>query len=304
MKDESTLTHIPTSLSLLDAHMRGGIRLGSITEVVGHAGAGKTQFAMQLAVNAARFRKGSIYIDTEQKLNLPRLRAIAAKRNQQQSIQQHPSESATTNENINNETPYINEQQVLANVTVHAPHSTEELLSVLSSVEDEIVARNCPSPEDINTINRFPVSVLILDSIAAPARRDFGSGSAPQRAAAVIQSAQILKRLADQWNLCILVINQVGTTADSNHDNKLSAGIGEDIARGATAALGTSWHHCVSTRIHLKQEPATDHDHHSHRTDQQTSPPLVRRRCSIVKSNVVGSAEFAFAVSDLGIVDV
>ena len=44
---------IPTGLPTLDARLGGGIPVGSITEVVGRAGTGKTHMAQQLAVSAA-----------------------------------------------------------------------------------------------------------------------------------------------------------------------------------------------------------------------------------------------------------
>jgi RecA/RadA recombinase len=264
--------HIPTALAPLDAHLKGGIRVGTITELVGHASAGKTQLAMQLTVNAARYKQGCIYIDTEQKLSLPRLQEIAMERaklyNHQSTFSVEPRQEHSTT--------LMNYKQVLANVSVHVPNNTDDLLAVLSCLEEEILARD----EDAS---RFPVRLIVLDSIAAPIRRDFGSGSAPQRAAAVMQSAQILKRLADHYNLAIVVINQTGKKADGNTASDSDTG----------AALGTSWHHCVSTRIHLEQ---------CQQLPYNAEQPIVRQ-CSVVKSNVVAPAEFSFLVTELGIVD-
>ena len=75
------LRHLPTGLHGLDRHLRGGIRVGTLTELVGRAGTAKTQLAMQMCVLAASVHGlGSVYIDTEQKLNLPRLKQIASER--------------------------------------------------------------------------------------------------------------------------------------------------------------------------------------------------------------------------------
>ena len=74
------MRHVPTGLPVLDHALRGGLRVGTITELVGRAGTGKTQLAMQLCVMAARYSQGCIYIDTEKKLSLPRLREIAEQR--------------------------------------------------------------------------------------------------------------------------------------------------------------------------------------------------------------------------------
>jgi RecA/RadA recombinase len=74
------MRYLPTGISSLDRHLRGGVRVGTITELVGKAGVGKTQLAMQLCVMAARYGQGCVYIDTEQKLSLDRMREIASKR--------------------------------------------------------------------------------------------------------------------------------------------------------------------------------------------------------------------------------
>ena len=44
--------HIPTGLPALDAALGGGIRMGIVTEIVGPAGAGKTQLCLCLAAAA------------------------------------------------------------------------------------------------------------------------------------------------------------------------------------------------------------------------------------------------------------
>ncbi|GKY96063.1 hypothetical protein MPSEU_000566500 [Mayamaea pseudoterrestris] len=265
-----SLTHIPTSLAALDTHLKGGIRIGSITELVGRASAGKTQLAMQLAVSAARFQQGCIYIDTEQKISVPRLRQI--------TMNQAALFNQTNATGLSLHCAYEGqefEHHVLLNVTIHTPNSTEGLLDVLSGLEDEIIARDSDP-------NRFSVRLIVLDSIAAPIHRDFGSGSAPRRAAAVMQAAQILKRLADHYNLAIVVINQTGGGA-------FNQGTADSI--DTSAALGTAWHHCVTTRVQL------EHNQQQHIHDQS-----IIRRCSVVKSNVVAPAVFTFRITELGIV--
>ena len=64
--------------------MGGGVPTGSITELVGGAGAGKTQFCLTLAVATAAplevggLNAGVVYIDTEQKFSGVRLCEIAS----------------------------------------------------------------------------------------------------------------------------------------------------------------------------------------------------------------------------------
>lgn len=47
--------------------LRGGCARGNISKLVGRAGAGNSQFALQLCIMAARYDQASIYMDTKQK---------------------------------------------------------------------------------------------------------------------------------------------------------------------------------------------------------------------------------------------
>jgi RecA/RadA recombinase len=270
---------------------------------------------------AAAFQQGSIYVDTEHKVSLSRLQEMATQRHWQQSTtsdglaerdgglfsyggtefcgndmscagDRNPFIDAETQSSHSaSQRRYETCQNVLENLTVHNPGNTAELHRTLASLEEEILLRNDSAADGKSgpsgTQHRgssFPVRLLVLDSIAAPARRDFGSGSAPQRAAAVLQVAQMLKRLADQFQLAVLVINQVGASSDDNSTSR--------------AALGTSWHHCVSTRIQLEQQRGN-----TSRSGIATGETPVVRRATVVKSNLVGDGEpIGFKVTTLGVV--
>mmetsp|Transcript_9990 Transcript_9990/g.18222 ORF Transcript_9990/g.18222 Transcript_9990/m.18222 type:complete len:203 (+) Transcript_9990:409-1017(+) len=176
-----------------------------------------------------------------------------------------------------------------------------------------------PSEAEVKNIGQinYPVRLLVVDSIAAPLRRDFGTDSAPQRAAAIFQCAQTLKRLADQLHLAVVVINQVGS-ADLDPSAAMNTTGGNGFVAdhlSVKAALGTSWHHCVSTRV-LMESTATIKRHrgggalssaeeNTENSAQWALPrhPLVVRRVRIVKSNLVEDTETYFEISKTGIVD-
>lgn len=295
--------HWPTGWTLLDESLRGGLRVGTVTEVVGPAGTGKTQLALQLAVTSiAQCGGGGILIDAEQKMSLPRLSEIATS---QQGTQ--------TNSNRNNDW-----QSVLQHISVHSPGSIQDLSRVLNSLEDEILSRNALAAAvsiagsgsidthdtSYNNISQaLPVRWLVLDSIAAPVRRSM-SGTAATQAATVLMFAQILKRLADQYQLVVFIINQVGTifsasstimnnnrlknepshNGNNNPCSRALSSVSSIASSSVTrAALGTAWHHCVSTRIELHQQE--DHPHSTF------NPNPTSRFALIVKSNVVGPSE-------------
>ncbi|KAL3906367.1 MAG: hypothetical protein SGILL_009298, partial [Bacillariaceae sp.] len=241
------LRFLPTGVTRLDKHLKGGIRLGTVTEIVGEAGIGKTQLGLQLCVLAARYNQGAVYVDTENKLPVPRLREIGQEWRKRHlglsnfSSERYPQDGSGLGFNYNQHgtclslgTPhgltatqgshlgfsdhsvgsFKRAEQLLDNLTVHKVSTTKDLLSRLSSLEDEILHRNEIASHDTGNEDggKYPVRLLIVDSIAAPMRRDFGSDSAPQRAVAIFQCAQALKRLADHLNLAVVVVNQVGSS--------------------------------------------------------------------------------------------
>jgi hypothetical protein len=63
---ETETRFLPTGLCAFDATLRGGLPCGGITEVVGPAGAGKTQFCLQSCVRAIGEwdANSAIYVDT------------------------------------------------------------------------------------------------------------------------------------------------------------------------------------------------------------------------------------------------
>lgn len=330
------MRYLPTGLTSLDRALLGGIRVGTVTELVGRAGAGKTNFALQLCVLAAKFNQGAMYIDTEKKLVLQRLHEISRERfkNKQQHEQMkrplgaedfhdqqennHDSSNKNANMMLDQEQctthqpelfPFKRPQDVLTNLTVKTPGSTEELIHVLEEqAEMEILQRN-------HSPSHFPVRLLVVDSIAAPLKRDFGSDSAPQRAAAVFGIAQTLKRLADQLHLAVVVLNQVGIVDNNNNNNNSkNASWGErggnstrDHDISVRAALGTSWHHCVSTRLLMEHQvdPHRVRDDqnwsHSHQQLQHHGQGL--RHMSLVKSNAAAFSTLSFEVTAMGVVE-
>lgn len=290
---------ISTGLLRLDQQFTPfqGLPLGSITEIVGIAGAGKSQMANQLCLQAIQQRQQhdeepqspnnapfsyAIYIDTEGKASQQRLHEMARLRQHQQYPQ-----------NLD-----------LNRILFYKPESTQELMeSTLSQVEADMY--------------EHPVRLVILDSIAAPLRRD-PHLSAQYRTNAALHIAQTLKRLAHELNVAVVVINQVGAVfSHSDDDRKRINNKDLDQPNGhpssvpllpqqlhsssVKAALGTAWYHCVSTRILLEQQqtplaPADKMDHLD----------IVHRTATIVKSNIVQtpSQVVDFVISGLGLVPV
>lgn len=313
---------ISTGLPTLDAQLVPfqGLSLGSVTEIVGPAGIGKSQWAMQLCLeavlptrntkNVALACGSAIYIDTEGKASKERLQQMA-----QHHFHHSQYQNTVWNGDDNHwqETSHIVE--ILNHITFFSPQSAEELSqSTLAQVEDEIYLRNeettfptghyqepsaFEEPESLSMAKHEhrPVRLIVLDSIAAPFRRDHKSNkSSGDRSNAILHIAQTLKRLAHQLNLAVVVINQVrsvfspddGSLAKNNHGTSF-----EIEAQNVIAALGMAWHHCVSVRVLLEQEEdaTCDDDYASNprtiRNSLSTRLDVTQRRAIVVKSNLI-----------------
>ena len=248
---------IPTGISRLDEYLKGGFQKGQLSELVGRAGVGKTQMALQLCIaNNHHMNGGCIYIDTERKLSLSRLQQMTQQQQQQQQQQKFNKDGHAMRD----------EKAILYNFTIHTPNNLTELMLLFTqqTLEEEILA------------STVPITMVVLDSIAASIKRDFDRSTAHERVTTVFEIAQRFKRLADEFKVAIIIINQIDHEQDAT----------------VTASLGTSWHHCISTRILLE-----------HTMDPHSIPNEIPnvRTATVVKSNVSGHHSISFEITTSGV---
>ena len=225
-------------LRALDEALGGGVPTGSITELVGPAGAGKTQFCLTLAVAAAApthvggLDSGVVFVDTEQKFSGARVAEIAANA--------FPSAYGVSSE----DTPTSTAAKAAAlrslteKILVLTPSTLSETLQRLNGLEEALIDH--------------AVRLLVVDSVAALARAEFGTGRGQiaRRQELLGQIASVLKQQAERLHMAALVTNQVTTRARSG-ESAFAADDGAGSAATA-AALGVKWAHCVNTRIVLE----------------------------------------------------
>eukprot|EP00271_Cylindrocystis_brebissonii_P014506 TRINITY_DN3586_c0_g1_i2.p1 TRINITY_DN3586_c0_g1~~TRINITY_DN3586_c0_g1_i2.p1 ORF type:complete len:370 (+),score=75.48 TRINITY_DN3586_c0_g1_i2:518-1627(+) len=236
-------SHLPTRLDALDEALYGGLPLGAITELVGPAGLGKTQLCLMMSVFATLpeddggLNGSVVYIDTENKLSSQRLVEIAQTR-----LPEFFSGD-------------IEIERLTKQVLVVVPQSASELLERLQGLEEVIIERR--------------VRLVVVDSIAALARTEFGRDELAERQQLLSKQASLLKFLAETFRIPVLVTNHVmalrpgssAATADfdfvpgkgfgasrSPREDALSTAVEETV----TAALGTKWAHCVNIRLILE----------------------------------------------------
>uniref|UniRef100_A0A7S3PN31 RecA family profile 1 domain-containing protein n=1 Tax=Aplanochytrium stocchinoi TaxID=215587 RepID=A0A7S3PN31_9STRA len=210
-----------TGIRELDSALRGGLRSGHIHEIVGRAGAGKTQFCLTLAVVVASTGRGVIYIDTENKFSAERIVEIASSRKFLMSV-----------------------EEIAKRVIVIKPSNSKQVLKQLQGMEAVIISNK--------------VGLVLVDSIAALVRLDYSTRSrivARQRM--LSKQASQLKYLANAFSIPILVTNQV-SSFDGAVSLKTAEGVSLECTSSEPSyamfnpALGNTWAHCVNVRILLE----------------------------------------------------
>lgn len=81
-QDSGVKTAVPTSIDLLDAILGGGFAVGSLAQIVGQTGGGKSMLAMQFLGSAQRYFNGDIFIgclDSEESITTVRLRNLGVR---------------------------------------------------------------------------------------------------------------------------------------------------------------------------------------------------------------------------------
>jgi len=156
--------------------MGGGFETGAITELYGEFGSGKTQVAHQLAVNVQLQDENNepskvIYIDTENTFRPERILQMAKKVG-------------------------LNPEEALKNIKIARAYNSDHQM-LLSEKAEELLKTG-------------EFKLLIVDSLIAHFRAEFiGRGTLSERQQKLNKHMHTLLRLADVYNCCVVVTNQV-----------------------------------------------------------------------------------------------
>ncbi|XP_016079280.1 PREDICTED: DNA repair protein RAD51 homolog 2 isoform X4 [Miniopterus natalensis] len=181
-------TFLPTTLSALDEALHGGVACGSLTEITGPPGCGKTQFCIMMSVLATLptsmggLGGAVVYIDTESAFSAERLVEIAESR--------FPG--------------YFNTEEKLlltsSKVHLYRELSCDEVLQRIESIEEEIISKG--------------VKLVIIDSVASVVRKEFDAqlqGNMRERNKFLAREAASLKYLAEEFSIPVILTNQITT---------------------------------------------------------------------------------------------
>ena len=224
IEEEATTRRLSVGCGQLDASLQGGFPLQGITEIAGEAGAGKTQFALSLSLQCCLppaygglGGKAAYLCCGEGEFPFRRLAQIATSLSNRLGISSH--------------------EELLQNVQINQCHNSDDVLDALKKK----LPTMCASDN---------VRLVVIDSIAGMVRNDYETksvGDMSLRTVLLFKVAKELKWLADIYNVCVLVINQV--TA-KGFENSSSSSNNNDCS----PALGLAWSHCVNTRICLRRD--------------------------------------------------
>lgn len=276
-KSGNQQSFFPTTLLDLDKNLHGGLACGTITEIAGPAGCGKTQFCIMLSVLAAVPQDAGgldanvIYIDTEAAFSASRLVEMASNR--------FPDIFKSKELLI----------QLSKRVHVYWESTCSSLWERLQSLEEDVISKG--------------VGLIVLDSVASLVRKEFDSRvsrNMNERTALLSKEAAILKYLAETFHIPVVVTNQITTRfvgegpgggnslnrteAFQDVDGGVDAEPEEDDGSRVTAALGNTWSHAVNTRLIVQYLDETF------------------RQILISKSPIAPFASFVYTIQAKGIV--
>ncbi|NXO25539.1 RA51B protein, partial [Cisticola juncidis] len=183
---------LSTTLHSLDRVLSGGVPCGSLTEITSPPGCGKTQFCIMLSVLATLpvsmggLGGAVIYIDTESAFSAERLIEIAASR--------FP-------------TYFDSDEKLLCmsrSIHVYRELTCCCVLKRIMSLEEEIILKK--------------VKLIIIDSVASVVRKEFDTklqGNLAERSNFLTRGASVLKYLAEEFSIPVILTNQITTSLSS-----------------------------------------------------------------------------------------
>lgn len=204
---------LPTGCEGLDTLLGGGLRQGQVTELVGPSSSGKTQICLYVASYAAVKHFGSIvFFDTSNSFSPNRVASMV----NQICKPVHKEEKGIMK--IMNS---IHCQSVFDIFSLHdALHELESTLRKKTISDDS------------------KICMLIVDSVSSLITPILGSKDS-QGHSLMVSTGYLLKKLAHEWNLSVLVINHMVS--------------GE---RGTSKpAMGESWKCIPHVRLQLSRSP-------------------------------------------------
>eukprot|EP00607_Mallomonas_marina_P001767 CAMPEP_0182437084 /NCGR_PEP_ID=MMETSP1167-20130531/84803_1 /TAXON_ID=2988 /ORGANISM="Mallomonas Sp, Strain CCMP3275" /LENGTH=348 /DNA_ID=CAMNT_0024629875 /DNA_START=519 /DNA_END=1566 /DNA_ORIENTATION=+ len=252
---------ISTGLELLDAKLCHGLHIGSITDVSGPPGIGKTQLCLSCVLStfftfSDTAKKPSIlYFDTELKFDSRRLLEMAQHRypehfwSDTQIVERKERERERERDDDLEKGVCTGTEELLAHVHVRRPTSTSSLTAELENLQVFLMMNN--------------IRLIVIDSMATLTRKEMLSEK--ECSLVVSKQAAILLKLAAVCRCAILTTNQVVTVSRARPVQEMDsiapvAKVNAELEETDSfwdessrthyrPCLGLTWFHCVTVRI-------------------------------------------------------
>ncbi|XP_010539439.1 PREDICTED: DNA repair protein XRCC3 homolog isoform X2 [Tarenaya hassleriana] len=239
LRQPPTNRKLTTGCPIIDGYLCGGVPSNSITEIVAESGCGKTQLCLQLSLSSqlpmshGGLSGSSLYLHSEFPFPFRRLHQL--------SRSFHLSNPAIYADHNDNPCDHVFVQSV---------HSADHLLDIMPRIE--VLAENPKT--------RFPLKLIVLDSVAALFRSEFDNtpSDLKKRASLFFKISGKLKQLAHRFDLVVVMTNQVVDFVESSEGiNGLRVGNVRALyssGRRVVPALGLAWANCVNSRLFLSRD--------------------------------------------------
>jgi len=168
---------IGTGCSVFDTMLDGGFESGAISEIYGQFGTGKTQLSHLLVVKAIQENKDNkaIFIDTENTFRADRIKDFA-------------------------EANGLDPDDVLNRIYVSRSYNSDHQMLLVDEIEKMLQKDNT-------------YRILVMDSLTSHFRAEFsGRGELAGRQQKLNKHMHQLLRIADLYNMVVLVTNQVSAS--------------------------------------------------------------------------------------------
>lgn len=194
--------YISTGVKALDELLGGGIETRAITELAGEFGSGKTNFCHQLSVmvqlpeDKGGLSGKALFIDTENTFRPERIVQIAKYRG-------------------------LDPKEALKNIFYARAYNSDHQMMIVDEAKKIIPKEN--------------IRLIVVDSLVAHFRAEYpGRENLAERQQKLNHHIAQLLRLADIYNVAVVVTNQVIAQPDMFFGNPLKPAGGNVIAHGAT----------------------------------------------------------------------
>ncbi|CAK9196639.1 unnamed protein product [Sphagnum troendelagicum] len=217
------IQYLPTGCDSLDAILEGGLREGTLTELVGASATGKTQLCMQVAASVAyKCRALVAYIDTCHSFSSIRVAHMVGT-------------LIKTSEGHQGGVAADELGKVLKGILKFSAFDIYSALSILHELHASI-SNNFQAPEEFRHLR-----LLIVDSASSLISPILG-GNQIQGHALMVGMGAILRKLAIENHLAVLITNHT---------------VGGEFGQ-PKPALGESWKRIPDVRLLLTHNPSSN----------------------------------------------